>query len=117
MNSNADARIDDETSHAARLFTRRLAGRYDVLDVILFGSRARRGHRPDSDADLAVLLRGGRGSRIDVSLQLADVAFDVMLETGILIEAIPFWEDEWAHPERFANPALIENIRREGVHL
>ncbi len=117
MNSNADARIGDETSHAARLFTRRLAGRFDVLDVILFGSRARRGHRPDSDADLAVLLRGGCGSRIDVSLQLADVAFDVMLETGILIEAIPFWEDEWAHPERFANPALIENIRREGVHL
>jgi len=64
-----------------------------------------------------VLLRGQRGSRVEISLQLADIAFDVMLETGTLIEAIPFWEDEWAHPERFANPALIENIRREGVPL
>ncbi len=26
-------------------------------------------------------------------------------------------EDEWEHPERFSNPALIENIRREGVRL
>ena len=52
-----------------------------------------------------------------MALDLAGLAFDVMLETGLLIEAIPFWEDEWEHPERFANPALIENIRREGVPL
>ena len=48
---------------------------------------------------------------------MADIAFDVMLETGVLVEAIPLWEDEWEHPERFSNPALIENIRREGVRL
>lgn len=117
MNRNADARVDDATHQATRIFIRGLVGRYNVLAVILFGSRARRRHRPDSDADLAVLLRGGRGSRVDVSLQLADIAFDVMLETGVLIEAIPFWEDEWTHPEHFANPALIENIRREGIRL
>jgi uncharacterized protein len=40
-----------------------------------------------------------------------------MLETGVLVDAIPFWEDEWTHPERFANPALIANIRRDGVPL
>lgn len=117
MNPEPESPIDEETVRAVRLFTGRVGAHHDLADAILFGSRARRGHRPDSDADLAVLLRGGRGSRIDVSLQLADVAFDVMLETGILIEPIPFWEDEWTHPERFANPALIENIQREGVHL
>ena len=74
---------------------------------MLFGSRARADQRADSDADVALLLRGDRGSRVEVALDLADLAFDVMLETGLLIEAIPFWEDEWAHPERFANPALI----------
>jgi predicted nucleotidyltransferase len=109
--------IDEETARAVRLFTGRVSARHDLADAILFGSRARRGHRSDSDADLAVLLRGEHGSRADVAMELADVAFDVMLETGVLIEAIPFWEDEWAHPERFANPALIANIRRDGVHL
>ncbi len=90
---------------------------YQLLGVFLFGSRARHGHRPDSDADLAVVLGGEPGSRADVTLRLADIAFDVMPETGFVIEAIPFWEEEWAHPESFANPALIENIQREGVRL
>jgi hypothetical protein len=48
---------------------------------------------------------------------MAGIAFDVMLETGVLVDAIPFWEEEWEHPELFSNPALIENIRREGVRL
>ena len=48
---------------------------------------------------------------------LADLAFEVMLETGVLIEAIPFWEDEWAHAEQFSNPSLIENIQCEGIRL
>lgn len=77
--------------------------------MILFGSRARRNHRHDSDADLAVLLHGESGRRVDAPLWMADIAFDVMLETGALVEAIPLWEDEWEHPERFSNPALIEN--------
>lgn len=50
-------------------------------------------------------------------MELADVAFDIMLETGILIEPIPFWEDEWDYPEHFANPALIANIRQDGIFL
>lgn len=117
MNGLANDPLDPETAHALQVFTSRAARRYVVLGALLFGSRARADHRRDSDADLALLLRGDRGPRLDVALDLAELAFDVMLETGLLIEAIPFWEDEWAHPERFSNPALIENIRREGIPL
>lgn len=109
--------IDRKTERAARAFLAKVAGQYDLAGAILFGSRARRNHRPESDADLAVVLRGAHGRRVDEALKMADIAFDVMLETGILIEAIPLWEDEWEHPETFNNPALIENIRREGVRL
>jgi len=48
---------------------------------------------------------------------MAGIAFDVMLETGVLIDPLPLWEDEWTHPERFSNPALIDNIRRDGIPL
>lgn len=48
---------------------------------------------------------------------MADIAFDVMLETGILVMALPLWEEEFEHPKRFSNPGLIHNIRREGVRL
>lgn len=109
--------LDAETERAARLFMRRLAGRYPVIEGLVFGSRARGDHRPDSDADLAVILEGEPGDRYEVSGDMAAIAFDVMLETGILVQAVPFWEDELRQPERFGNPALIANIRREGVRL
>lgn len=117
MTDSTKGSIDPDTKHAVEVFRHRLAGRYALLGTVLFGSRARKDHRPESDADLAVLLGGLPGSRVDVALDLADIAFDTMLETGILIEPIPFWEDEWEHPEHFTNPALIENIRHDGVRL
>lgn len=117
MIDSTKGRIDPDTRLAVEMFRNQLAGRYPVQVTVLFGSRARKDHRPESDADLAVLLGGEPGSRVDVALDLADIAFDIMLETGILIEPIPFWQDEWEHPEHFTNPALIENIRHHGVRL
>lgn len=109
--------IDSDTERAVRIFMAKVATQYDLVGAFLFGSRARHNHHPNSDVDIAVLLRGVRGRRVDEALKMADLAFDVMLETGILVEALPLWEDEWEHPEIFNNPALIENIRREGVRL
>lgn len=90
---------------------------YNVEQAILFGSRARGDHRPDSDLDLAIVLKGARGSFIDTKLDMAGIAFDVLMETGILVQPFPVWEDDLTHPERFVNPALIRNIAAEGVRL
>ena len=46
---------------------------------------------------------------------MADIAFDAMLETGTLVEPLPIWLDEWAHPDTYSNPRLLANIAREGV--
>jgi DNA invertase Pin-like site-specific DNA recombinase/predicted nucleotidyltransferase len=110
-------RLDPETERAARAFIGRLDGRYSVREGIVFGSRARGDHGADSDADVAVVLAGAHGDHTAAALDMAGIAFDVLLETGILVEALPLWEDEIAHPESFGNPALIEAIRREGVRL
>lgn len=109
--------VDAETVRAARVFLDRIAGRYAVSEAILFGSRARHTHHADSDADIAVVIRGEHGKRSTVAMDMAGVAFEVLLSTGVLIEALPLWQDELDHPERFNNPALIENIRRDGVRL
>ena len=108
---------DADTERAVRAFLEKVARQYDVTGAILFGSRARGDSRAGSDADIAVLLQGTPGHRGDAALKMAGIAFDVMLETGLLVEAIPLWQEEWEHPERFSNPALIENIRRDGVRL
>ena len=115
--SDVRAPLDPETERAARVFLRRLEGRYPAIVGIVFGSRARGDHQRDSDADLAVILEGERGDRYQVSGEMAGIAFDVMLETGILVQALPLWEGEWRRPEEFGNPALIDNIRREGLRL
>lgn len=108
---------DAGTKRAVRAFLERAARHYDVTRAILFGSRARAGHRPDSDADVAVLIRGAPGEFVSTKLALADLAYDVLLETGVRIQPFPIWEDEWAHPEGYANPRLLYNIEREGVPI
>jgi uncharacterized protein len=109
--------LDAETERAARLFMGRIAERYAVDRAILFGSRARRTHSSTSDADIAVVLKGEQGKRSTTAIDMAGIAFDVMLETGILVEALPLWGGEMEHPERFSNPALIRTIQRDGVTL
>lgn len=109
--------IDVETANATRSFIDKVASRYDYAGAILFGSRARKSHRPESDADVAVLLHGRPGKFVATKLAMADLAYDVLLETGIHIQPLPIWEDEWAHPEAYSNPRLLHNIEREGIRL
>lgn len=109
--------IDVETANATRAFIKMVAGRYDYAGAILFGSRARKSHRPESDADVAVLLHGSPGKFVATKLAMADLAYDILLETGIRIQPLPIWEDEWEHPEEYSNPHLLHNIEREGIRL
>jgi uncharacterized protein len=114
---SAKGQHDSESIGAAREFVRRVANLHSVKAAILFGSRARGTHRADSDLDIAIVLRGPRGNLINTSLEMADIAFDVLLETKAYIQPLPIWEDEWEHPETHSNPRLLENIRHDGLTL
>jgi DNA invertase Pin-like site-specific DNA recombinase len=109
--------LDADTERAARTFLRRLEGRYPVREAILYGSRARRTHHSGSDADIAVILNGKHGDRAAAVMDMAGIAFNVMMETGVMVQPLPLWPDELARPETFKNPALINNILREGIRL
>lgn len=110
-------RIDNETLQAVRRFLALLASHYDMAGAIVYGSRARGTPRPDSDADVAILLNGEHERFLTTKLAMADLAFDVLLDTGISISPLPIWVDEWEQPERYSNPALLRNIAHEGVRL
>lgn len=109
--------LDAATENAVRRFLALMAGRYDTAGAIVYGSRARGTHHPDSDADVAVLLSGAHQRFLTTALAMADVAYDVLLETGINISPLPVWLDEWEHPERYSNPALLQNIAQEGIPM
>jgi antitoxin ChpS len=48
---------------------------------------------------------------------MADLAYEVLLDTGIRIQPLPIWRSQWEHPERYSNPMLLKNIQAEGVIL
>ncbi|MDO9234688.1 MAG: nucleotidyltransferase domain-containing protein [Aquabacterium sp.] len=102
---------------AARDFAHRVAAVWPMRGAMLFGSQARGNARAGSDTDVAVLLNGTPGDFVATKLALDDVAYDVLLDSGIRIQPLPIWEGEWAHPEAYSNPRLLENIAREGFAL
>ena len=109
-------RMDPDTEIAVRRFLDEIASRYEVEAAILYGSRARGTHDEESDADVAVLLRGEQDFWA-VKLDMVDIAVKVLLETDILVSALPVWLDEWENPENYSNPTLLHNINREGIRL
>jgi predicted nucleotidyltransferase len=109
--------LDVATARAVEQFRQRIGADFAAKALIVFGSRARGDHRPDSDADVAVLLEGAHQPFLDTKLRMSDVAYDVLLDTGINISPIPIWMDEWEDPQSYINPALLANIAREGVRV
>lgn len=109
--------LDPVAEGAARAFLEQIRDHYGLVRAILFGSQARHDHRVDSDIDIALLLRGHPGRFLATKLDMADIAYGVLLETGMRVQPFPIWEDEWEHPEDYPNPRLLQNIEREGIAL
>ena len=109
--------IPDATLQATRAFASRIVNVYPTQQSILFGSHARNTAHIESDADVAVILRGTTGSFIKTKMEMNDIAYDILLETGIRIQPLPIWEAEWANPDHYSNPHLLRNIAREGIVL
>lgn len=111
------ASIDPATRGAANAFWDKLSQHFEVSRAFLFGSRARNTHTDESDADIAIVLRGVVGKFIETKFAMDDLAYEVLLDTGIRIQPLPIWQEEWDHPEVYSNPRLIHNIKRDGIQL
>src|ERR1700693_2378878 len=95
--------IDQDTEQAVRRFLALIGARYDMAGAIVYGSRARGTHRPDSDADVAVRMRGEHQRVLTTTRAMADLAYDALLEPGLNISPLPVWLSEWEHPEKHSN--------------
>jgi predicted nucleotidyltransferase len=106
--------LDPDTEGAVRDFLARIPADIRLDRAILFGSRARGEHSPDSDADLALILheRGNDGQTLMV---LAGLAWYVFLDTGIMIQPVPIAIEDWLHPDDFLRPGFLRTVEREGI--
>ena len=108
---------DHAVRHALTAYREALAGAYGTrfVEAFLFGSRARGDHRPDSDADIAVVLEAFDGTAMVEKMRLVDLAFNALTDDGLMIQPWPFLRTQWEGQDtdgRFAD--LLLAARRDG---
>lgn len=103
-------RMDDPILNRFRAVLDQLYGER-VERVVLFGSRARSDARADSDYDIAVFIKDP-GTLSDELHRLASVTTDILLDTGAVISAKPFFAG--AYQER---TGFMHDLRRDGIDL
>jgi predicted nucleotidyltransferase len=113
--SDARSTIDIDTLNALDAFRTRLQSRFGsrFRGMMLFGSRARGDHRPDSDADVAVFLEA-IADPVAAQMDIADDSYAVFLSHELLIQPWVFLGTP-EHPDRSHGARLLVTVRAEGV--
>lgn len=83
--------------------------------VVLFGSYARGEETADSDVDVLVLLNVPEDELVQCSDDVAEVSYDVYLESGYFIEELVVPAQAFRHWGDVL--PLYQSVRREGVLL
>jgi predicted nucleotidyltransferase len=104
MLREADRRI-------AREFRRRLLAIAPILDLRVFGSRAKDDAAPDSDLDLFIELKEATP---ELRQRISEIAGEVGFEMDRVISTVVATRDDPEHSAMGANP-LVLNVEREGV--
>ena len=82
--------------------------------IILYGSEARGGSKPDSDIDVLILVDKESLSYKDITA-IMDPIYDIELETGVLISPLVYTQKQWEN-RPFKTPFYI-NLMNEGIRL
>jgi antitoxin ChpS len=88
-----------------------------LVDVLIFGSRARGDARPDSDADVVVVLADEDWGFWTEQMHLAGLAYDVLLDHGLFIQPWPVPLAAWEAPAKSRKRQFIESIRKDARSL
>jgi predicted nucleotidyltransferase len=114
-----NAKLAEPVAHALADFAAAIRRHYGhrLLGLYLFGSHARGDHMPESDVDVAVVLRDGKLHFWREKMTLAAMAFDAIAACGMHLQAWPVASSAWDQPETHRNPSLIRAMHRDGREL
>ena len=103
--------ITEADRQIVREFQRRLADIVPILDLHVFGSRARGDAVPDSDLDVFIEVEAYTP---ELRQRISELAWEVGFETDRIISTVVTTRHELEHGAMGANP-LVLNIEHEGV--
>jgi predicted nucleotidyltransferase len=105
MTSKERKALDDFVADVRQHYGTRL------VDILVFGSRARGDARPDSDVDLVVILQDGNWEFREEMMLLSDMAYDAMVDPGIWIQAWPVARSIWEEDDLRKVPFFVIGAR------
>jgi len=80
----------------------------NLVDILIYGSVARNETHPDSDIDVIVIVKRNAFKN---QMKLAQLAFDILLETGEYISV------QTMKPKDLKRDTIfLHNVRREAIH-
>jgi predicted nucleotidyltransferase len=80
----------------------------------LFGSRARRDNRPDSDWDILILIND-RTVTSEIEDDFRDVLYPIELESGQIISVFIYPKSFWEENLRYS--PLYKSVKKEGIKI
>ena len=104
-----------EQRKALEAYVERVRAHYgeSLHDIVVFGSRARGDQGPDSDVDLAVILKNDDWQFWSEKLVIADLSYEALMDAGLVVQGWPVslaaWQSPVGHPQR----RLIEAMKRD----
>jgi predicted nucleotidyltransferase len=107
MSTSLQHALTEFTRRARELYGDRLRGLY------LFGSQAREDAEDGSDADVIVVLADGEWDFWQEKRRLIAIAFELVLDNSLYVQAWPISESRWSGPEMSSEAAFLQSARRE----
>lgn len=115
----AKHQIEPEIAALLADLKRRLERRFGerFVALYLFGSRARGDHEADSDIDVAVVLDQEMPRPFDVTREILEDTYDLLLDTGYYIQPWPLEKGSLDDPLSHPYPQISRAVLRDGTRI
>ena len=106
-------KLSESEENALKRLRDELSGRYPIIDIRLYGSKARGEGGPDSDLDVMIVIPDYDRAMV---AEIDDIIYRINLEHDVFISALVFGRDELEKGPMSESP-IYKLIQMEGVPL